>query len=125
MHVAVVDPSRTVLKAVSRLLAKDHHEVSTLVDGPHALAHIDQLLKRGDSAPYHAETGGRGRVVAAGRPAAKTDTACVSDVLRSASRPKHNVRSMPMNECTASGRVARLLVAQPGGHHVVSAAQRN
>ncbi len=40
MHVAVVDPSRTVLKAVSRLLAKDHHEVSTFVDGPEALAYV-------------------------------------------------------------------------------------
>src|SRR6267154_1697746 len=40
MHVVVVDPSRTVLKAVSRLLAKDSHEVSTFVDGPEALAHI-------------------------------------------------------------------------------------
>jgi diguanylate cyclase (GGDEF)-like protein len=40
MRVVVVDPSRTVLKAVSRLLAKDGHEVSTFVDGPEALAHI-------------------------------------------------------------------------------------
>src|SRR3984893_5893095 len=40
MHVVVVDPSRTVLKAVSRLLARDSHEVSTFVDGPEALAHI-------------------------------------------------------------------------------------
>jgi two-component system cell cycle response regulator len=40
MHVVVVDPSRTVLKAVSRLLAIDGHEVSTFVDGPEALAHI-------------------------------------------------------------------------------------
>src|ERR1700692_2813589 len=40
MRVVVVDPSRTVLKAVSRLLAKDSHEVSTFVDGPEALAYI-------------------------------------------------------------------------------------
>ncbi len=40
MRVVVVDPSRTVLKAVSRLLAKDGHEVSTFVDGPEALAYI-------------------------------------------------------------------------------------
>jgi two-component system cell cycle response regulator len=40
MHVVVVDPSRTVLKAVSRLLAIDGHEVSTFIDGPEALAHI-------------------------------------------------------------------------------------
>src|SRR5450432_4078798 len=40
MRVVVVDPSRTVLKAVSRLLARDSHEVNTFVDGPEALAHI-------------------------------------------------------------------------------------
>jgi diguanylate cyclase (GGDEF)-like protein len=40
MRVVVVDPSRTVLKAVSRLLANDGHDVSTFVDGPEALAHI-------------------------------------------------------------------------------------
>ncbi len=40
MRVVVVDPSRTVLKAVSRLLTKDGHEVSTFIDGPEALAHI-------------------------------------------------------------------------------------
>src|SRR6267154_4979648 len=40
MHVVVVDPSRTVLKAVSRLLTRDTHEVSTFIDGPEALAHI-------------------------------------------------------------------------------------
>jgi diguanylate cyclase (GGDEF)-like protein len=40
MRVVVVDPSRTVLKAVSRLLARDGHEVSTFVDGPEALAYI-------------------------------------------------------------------------------------
>src|ERR1700676_3690334 len=40
MRVVVVDPSRTVLKAVSRLLAVDGHEVSSFLDGPEALAHI-------------------------------------------------------------------------------------
>jgi len=40
MRVVVVDPSRTVLKAISRLLTKDGHEVSTFIDGPEALAHI-------------------------------------------------------------------------------------
>jgi two-component system cell cycle response regulator len=40
MHVIVVDPSRTVLKAVSQLLASDGHEVSTFVDGPEALAYL-------------------------------------------------------------------------------------
>ena len=40
MHVVVVDPSRTVLKAVSRLLESDRHEVSTFADGPQALAYI-------------------------------------------------------------------------------------
>src|ERR1700681_336872 len=40
MRVVVVDPSRTVLKAVSRLLAIEGHEVSTFTDGPEALAHI-------------------------------------------------------------------------------------
>jgi two-component system cell cycle response regulator len=40
MRVVVVDPSRTVLKAVSRMLARDNHEVSTFVDGPEALTHI-------------------------------------------------------------------------------------
>src|SRR5258708_35441850 len=40
MRVGVVDPRRTVLKAVSRLLAIDGHEVSTFIDGPEALAHI-------------------------------------------------------------------------------------
>jgi hypothetical protein len=92
MHVAVVDPSRTVLKAVSRLLAKEGHKVSALV---------------------------------AGRPVAKTDAACVSNVLRSASRPKHDDQSTPLNESTASGRVTCLLDAQPGGQHVDSADKRN
>src|ERR1700730_11009098 len=40
MRVVVVDPSRTVLKAVSRLLVIDSHEVSTFLDGPEALAYI-------------------------------------------------------------------------------------
>jgi two-component system cell cycle response regulator len=40
MRVVVVDPSRTVLKAVSRLLAIDGHEVIAFLDGPEALAHI-------------------------------------------------------------------------------------
>jgi diguanylate cyclase (GGDEF)-like protein len=40
MRVVVVDPSRTVLKAVSRLLATDGHEVVTFLDGPDALGHI-------------------------------------------------------------------------------------
>ncbi len=40
MHVVVVDPSRTVLKAVSRLLARDSHDVTTFTDGPDALAYI-------------------------------------------------------------------------------------
>lgn len=40
MRVVVVDPSRTVLKAVSRLLARDSHDVSTFTDGPEALAYI-------------------------------------------------------------------------------------
>jgi two-component system cell cycle response regulator len=40
MRVVVVDPSRTVLKAVSRLLAIDGHEVVTFLDGPEALGHI-------------------------------------------------------------------------------------
>src|SRR6266700_338532 len=40
MRVVVVDPSRTVLKAVSRLLVRDSHDVVTFVDGPEALAFI-------------------------------------------------------------------------------------
>jgi two-component system, cell cycle response regulator len=44
MRVVVVDPSRTVLKAVSRLLAVDGHEVSTFLDGPEALAYIKSDL---------------------------------------------------------------------------------
>jgi two-component system cell cycle response regulator len=86
---------------------------------------IDRLLKRADSALYGAKTGGRDRVVAAVRPAATTAAACVSDVPRSASRPKHNDRSKPINENTASGRVTCLLVAQSGGPHVVSTDKHN
>jgi diguanylate cyclase (GGDEF)-like protein len=44
MRVVVVDPSRTVLKAVSRLLAAEGHEVVTFVDGPEALAFIKSDL---------------------------------------------------------------------------------
>jgi two-component system, cell cycle response regulator len=40
MRVVVVDPSRTVLKAVSWMLAIDSHEVSTFLDGPEAIAHV-------------------------------------------------------------------------------------
>jgi two-component system cell cycle response regulator len=40
MRVVVVDPSRTVLKAVSRLLARGGHDISTFADGPEALAFI-------------------------------------------------------------------------------------
>jgi CheY-like chemotaxis protein len=40
MRVAVVDPSRTVLKAVSRLLDSGGNEVNTFTDGPEALAYI-------------------------------------------------------------------------------------
>jgi diguanylate cyclase (GGDEF)-like protein len=40
MRVVVVDPSRTVLKAISRLLASDSHEVISFVDGSEALAYI-------------------------------------------------------------------------------------
>jgi two-component system cell cycle response regulator len=40
MRVVVVDPSRTVLKAISRLPARDGHEVSTFDDGPEALTYI-------------------------------------------------------------------------------------
>jgi two-component system, cell cycle response regulator len=40
MRVVVVDPSRTVLKAVSRLLAVDGHEAITFIDGPEAISYI-------------------------------------------------------------------------------------
>ena len=45
MRVVVVDPSRTVLKAVSRLLAAESHEVVTFTDGPEALAFIKSDLR--------------------------------------------------------------------------------
>jgi predicted signal transduction protein with EAL and GGDEF domain len=47
---------------------------------------FDQLLKRADSALYDAKTGGRSRVVAARRPAARTDAAHVSGVQGSVGR---------------------------------------
>jgi diguanylate cyclase (GGDEF)-like protein len=40
MRIVVVDPSRTVLKIVTRLLEAGHHEVCPFTDGPEALAHI-------------------------------------------------------------------------------------
>jgi two-component system cell cycle response regulator len=40
MHVVVVDPSRTVLKAVSRLLESDGHVVSAFTGGQDALDFI-------------------------------------------------------------------------------------
>src|SRR5262245_6325574 len=41
MHIAVVDPSRTVLKCIGLLLkARDHH-VYPFTDGPDALRHIE------------------------------------------------------------------------------------
>ena|GEM_PF-124895 len=40
MHIAVVDPSRTVLKAVSQLLESGGHVVSAFTDGQEALDHI-------------------------------------------------------------------------------------
>jgi two-component system, cell cycle response regulator len=40
MRIVVVDPSRTVLKAVSRLLESDHHVVATFVDAKEALEYI-------------------------------------------------------------------------------------
>jgi diguanylate cyclase (GGDEF)-like protein len=40
MRLVVVDPSRTVLKAVLRLLESDGHDVSVFVDGPEALDFI-------------------------------------------------------------------------------------
>jgi diguanylate cyclase (GGDEF)-like protein len=40
MRVVVADPSRTVLKAISQMLASDGHEVRTFADGPEALAYI-------------------------------------------------------------------------------------
>ena len=40
MHIVVVDPSRTVLKAVSRLLERDGHVATQFVDGREALEFI-------------------------------------------------------------------------------------
>ncbi len=40
MRIAVVDPSRTVLKAVSQLLESDGHVISVFVDGHDALDFI-------------------------------------------------------------------------------------
>ncbi len=40
MRVAVVDPSRTVAKCLSRLLRPHNHEVVPFTDGPEALDHI-------------------------------------------------------------------------------------
>lgn len=40
MRIVVVDPSRTVLKIVTRLLEAGQHEVRPFTDGPEALAHI-------------------------------------------------------------------------------------
>ena len=40
MRIVVVDPSRTVLKIVSRLLEAGNHEVHPFTDGPEALAHV-------------------------------------------------------------------------------------
>ncbi|MEA2948112.1 MAG: two-component system, cell cycle response regulator, partial [Alphaproteobacteria bacterium] len=40
VHVVVVDPSRMVLKAVSRLLTQRDHQVRAFVDGREALEHI-------------------------------------------------------------------------------------
>jgi diguanylate cyclase (GGDEF)-like protein len=40
MRIVVVDPSRTVLKIVTRLLEAGQHEVCPFTDGPEALAHI-------------------------------------------------------------------------------------
>jgi two-component system cell cycle response regulator len=40
MRIVVVDPSRTVLKIVARLLEAGNHEVYPFIDGPAALEHI-------------------------------------------------------------------------------------
>ncbi len=40
MHIVVVDPSRTVLKAVSQILESDGHVVTTFAEGPSALDFI-------------------------------------------------------------------------------------
>jgi diguanylate cyclase (GGDEF)-like protein len=44
MRVVVVDPSRTVLKLVSRILEAREYDVCTFSDGPSALAHIKSDL---------------------------------------------------------------------------------
>ncbi len=44
MRVVVVDPSRTVLKLVSRILEAREYDVCTFADGPAALAHIKSDL---------------------------------------------------------------------------------
>jgi two-component system cell cycle response regulator len=40
MHIVVADPSRIVLKLVSRLLASDGHAVSVFIDGQEALEFV-------------------------------------------------------------------------------------
>jgi two-component system, cell cycle response regulator len=40
MRIVVVDPSRTVLKIVTRLLEEGHHEIHPFTDGLAALEHI-------------------------------------------------------------------------------------
>jgi diguanylate cyclase (GGDEF)-like protein len=45
MRIVVVDPSRTVLKIVTRLLEAGNHEVRPFTDGPEALAHIKADLE--------------------------------------------------------------------------------
>lgn len=45
MRIVVVDPSRTVLKIVTRLLEAGQHEVRPFTDGPEALAHIKADLE--------------------------------------------------------------------------------
>ena len=40
MRIVVVDPSRTVLKIVTRLLEAGQHQVCPFTDGPEAIAHI-------------------------------------------------------------------------------------
>lgn len=44
MRIVVVDPSRTVLKIVTRLLEAGQHEVRPFADGPEALAYIKSDL---------------------------------------------------------------------------------
>ena len=47
MRVVVVDPSRTVLKCVGRILEAGHHEVLPFTDGAAALAHVKADLDVG------------------------------------------------------------------------------